>query len=198
MSCCCSRTASSCSAPSDGGWRWHRGCCIHRHPLCEVVPGAVQAWPAAVRGGAIIIMAVPCHGCCARYSTHCTVHSTLTMGSALMPACMLTMSSSSVSVCIACLACPVSPRVTCHRCVRLRCPHATAGQLQYFDINPPHSALGCSLLGSALRPAVLAAARTPATETQPGPARHLAAPSRAGRCRGGLCGRCGAGAGGQI
>ena len=103
----------------------------------------------AVRGGAIIIMAVPCHGCCARYSTHCTVHSTLTMGSALMPACMLTMSSSSVSVCIACLACPVSPRVTCHRCVRLRCPHATAGQLQYFDINPRHSAARCSLLGAA-------------------------------------------------
>ena len=155
----------------------------------------------AVRGGAIIIMAVPCHGCCARYSTHCTVHSTRYTYHGVRSDAGLHadhVQLQRVSVCIACLACPVSPRVTCHRCVRLRCPHATAGQLQYFDINPPHSALGCSLLGSALRPAVLAAARTPATETQPGPARPLAAPSRAGRCRGGLCGRCGAGAGGQI
>ena len=75
-----------------------------------------------------------------RYSTHCTLHCTYhgVRSDAGLHADHVQLQR--VSVCIACLACPVSPRVTCHRCVRLRCPHATAGQLQYFDINPPHSA----------------------------------------------------------
>ena len=144
MSCCCSRTASSCSAPSDGGWRWHRGCCISQHPLCEVVPGAVQAWPAAVRGGAIIIMAVPCHGCCARYSTHCTVHSTLTMGSALMPACMLTMSSSSVSLYVSRVS-----RVLCRHVSRVTAVSACAARTLLLD--------NYNILISTLRTRLLAA-----------------------------------------
>ena len=145
MSCCCSRTASSCSAPSDGGWRWHRGCCIHRHPLCEVVPGAVQAWPASSAGwgyyyNGSTMPRMLCPLQYTLYSTQYTYHGVRSDAGLHADHVQL----QRVSVCTACLACPVSPRVTCHRCVRLRCPHATAGQLQYFDINPPHSAARCS------------------------------------------------------
>ena len=91
-------------------------------------------------------MAVPCHGCCAVtvHIVHYTVHSTLTMGSALMPACMLTMSSSSVSLYVSRVS-----RVLCRHVSRVTAVSACAARTLLLD--------NYNILISTLRTRLLAA-----------------------------------------